>query len=120
MEDDEDDDNLIADFTVKPNTSVPKSENKLTTLKNQVESVIDDMKVNIEKVVDRGQMLHDLDDKSEQLGANADLFNKRSKKLRKTMGLRTCRARMYMGASIAVILILVICNKKNLNIFKII
>lgn len=72
------------------------------------------MQKNFEKVVERGQNLTDLNDRSEQLGASADMFSKRSRNLRKSMWLRTCRARMYLGITIGAIVSLILCN-----IFKI-
>jgi vesicle-associated membrane protein 4 len=99
-----------------------KNDSKISKLKNQVNDVIDDMKLNIEKVVDRGSNLDDLNDRSSQLGASADLFSKRSKSLRKTMWIRTCRSRMYLAITITVLLFLFLCKLifiSNLNLIKI-
>ncbi len=98
----------------KPVASSTGEPTKLNRLQNQVKDVIDDMKINIEKVVDRGNNLNDLNDRSEQLGAAGDLFSKRSRNLRKSMWLRTCRGRMYLGITLSVIFLLIICK---INLF---
>ena len=84
-----------------------KSDIKLSKLKNQVNDVIGDMKINIEKVIDRGQNLNELNDRSDQLGAAGDLFSKRSRNLRKSMWLRTCRSRLYLSIIVAFVLVFV-------------
>ena len=89
---------------------IPSSDTKITRIKNQVNNVIDNMKTNIDKVVERGQNLDDLNDRSEQLSASGDLFSKRARTLRKNAFLRTCRARLYLGLTVSVILVLIICK----------
>jgi vesicle-associated membrane protein 4 len=106
-----DEDDEISLTRKKTSGSTTGEQTKLTRLQGQVKDVIDDMKINIEKVVDRGNNLNDLNDRSEQLGAAGDLFSKRSRNLRKSMWLRTCRARMYLGITLSVIFILIICKQ---------
>ncbi len=80
------------------------SDKKLSTLKSQVNDVVGEMKINIDKVVERGQHLNDLNDRSESLGAAGDLFSKRSRNLRKSMWFRTCRSRLYLSITVAFVL----------------
>jgi vesicle-associated membrane protein 4 len=103
---DEDNDDKIVDANNKTN----RSDKKISNLQNQVNDVIEDMKINIEKVVDRGQSLNDLNDRSDQLGVAGDLFSKRSRNLRKSMWLRTCRARMYLSIAVGFFLFIIFCN----------
>lgn len=103
---DEDDEGILDLNRKKPDSKIGK-------LNSQVNEVIDGMKANIEKVVERGQNLSDLNDRSESLGVSADQFSKRSRTLRKSMWLRTCRARMYLGITIGVIIFLFLCNFRN-------
>ena len=81
MEDfEENDDNLLDNHTIinlessksssKLTPTKPKLDGKLGRLQNQVEDVVDAMKSNIEKVVDRGQSLNDLNDRSENLSTS--------------------------------------------------
>ncbi|RNA33871.1 vesicle-associated membrane 4 [Brachionus plicatilis] len=103
---DEDDDRILDLNKNKPDT-------KINRLQSQVNDVIDGMKVNIEKVVERGQNLEALNERSESLSVSGDLFSKRAKNLRKHMWLRTCRARMYLGITLGSILILIVCKINN-------
>lgn len=110
MSDDDNDDKLL-DLErpgLSPNGTVADS--KISRLQSQVNEVVDDMKINIEKVVERGQNLNDLSDRTEQLGLNADLFSKRARGIRKSMWLRTCRARLYLSLTIGVIVVLILCR----------
>lgn len=100
----DDDDEKI--FDLRKNKSDPK----INRLQSQVNDVIDGMKVNIEKVVERGQNLEILNERSENLSVSGDLFSKRARNMRKNMWLRTCRARMYLGITLGSILILIICK----------
>lgn len=111
---DEDNDDKIIDV----NKTSSRTDKKLSTLQNQVNDVIDDMKINIEKVVDRGQNLNDLNDRSDQLGIAGDLFSKRSRNLRKSMWLRTCRARLYLSIAIGSVLTIVFCNYFSLILYE--
>lgn len=104
-DDDENDDKIL---DLDKNKGI--KDGKIDRLKNQVNEVIGDMKVNIEKVVDRGQNLNALNDRSEQLTMSGDLFSKRARNMRKSMWLRTCRARLYLSITIGVILVLIICK----------
>lgn len=106
-----DDDDRVLDLNSIKKTTGPDSQ--IGRLKGQVNEVIGDMRINIEKVVERGQNLNDLNDRSEQLGVSADMFSKRSRTLRKSMWLRTCRARMYLGIMISAIVFLIICKRLN-------
>ena len=83
---------------------------KVARVQSQVSEVIGDMKKSIGKVVERGQNLEELNERSEELGVSADLFSRRSKSMRKSMWLRTCRARMYLGIVLAVMLLLIFCK----------
>lgn len=84
----------------------------MNRIQNQVNDVIDGVKVNIEKVVERGQNLNSLNERSEGLSVTGDLFSKRARNMRKHMWMRTCRARMYLGITLGSILILIICKIK--------
>lgn len=100
---DDDDDEEI----VKMNS---QSTPKLTQIQGQVKEVIGDMRINLEKVIDRGQNLHELNDRSEQLMVSGDLFSKRARSVRKTMWLRTCRSRLYLAIAITLVLIMFTCK----------
>jgi hypothetical protein len=91
----------------------------LNRVQKQVNEVVDDMRINLQKVVERGESLTELNDRSDELSMSADMFSRRSKSLRKSMWLRTCRARLYLGIIISVIVLLILCKKIfYMNIFK--
>ncbi len=91
------------DENVIMNKATASSDKKLANLKSQVNDVIGDMKINIDKVVERGQNLNELNDRSESLGVAGDLFSKRSRNLRKSMWFRTCRSRLYLSIGVSFI-----------------
>ncbi|XP_009581752.1 PREDICTED: vesicle-associated membrane protein 4, partial [Fulmarus glacialis] len=80
---------------------------KIRHVQNQVDEVIDVMQENITKVIERGERLDDLQDKSESLSDNATAFSNRAKQLRRQMWWRGCKMKAIM-ALVAVILLLVI------------
>uniref|UniRef100_A0A8C5SGX6 Vesicle associated membrane protein 4 n=1 Tax=Laticauda laticaudata TaxID=8630 RepID=A0A8C5SGX6_LATLA len=73
----------------------PKND-KIRQVQNQVDEVIDVMQENITKVIERGERLDDLQDKSESLSDNATAFSNRSKQLRRQMWWRGCKVRFIL------------------------
>uniref|UniRef100_A0A8C7TNB1 V-SNARE coiled-coil homology domain-containing protein n=1 Tax=Oncorhynchus mykiss TaxID=8022 RepID=A0A8C7TNB1_ONCMY len=61
---------------------------KIRQVQSQVDEVIDVMQENISKVIDRGERLEDLQDKSESLSDNASAFSSRAKQLHRRMWWR--------------------------------
>ncbi|TFJ99735.1 Vesicle-associated membrane protein 4 [Platysternon megacephalum] len=86
---------------------------KIRHVQNQVDEVIDVMQENITKVIERGERLDDLQDKSESLSDNATAFSNRSKQLRRQMWWRGCKMKALV-ALVAVILLLVIISERFL------
>ncbi|EHB17731.1 Vesicle-associated membrane protein 4, partial [Heterocephalus glaber] len=80
---------------------------KINHVQNQVDEVIDVMKENITKVIERGERLDELQDKSESLSDNATAFSNRFKQLRRQMWWCGCKIKAIM-ALVAVFLLLVI------------
>uniref|UniRef100_A0A8D1TN35 Vesicle associated membrane protein 4 n=1 Tax=Sus scrofa TaxID=9823 RepID=A0A8D1TN35_PIG len=87
---------------------------KIKHVQNQVDEVIDVMQENITKVIERGERLDELQDKSESLSDNATAFSNRSKQLRRQMWWRGCKIKAIM-ALVAAILLLVIISKYLLD-----
>lgn len=92
----------------RPGRLVPKKDNKVARLQGQVDEVIDVMKDNVGKVLERGDRLEDLQDKSENLSTNADLFRVRAKGLKTTMWWRECKMRVILVLVVVVILCIII------------
>ncbi|XP_045194535.1 vesicle-associated membrane protein 4-like [Mercenaria mercenaria] len=81
---------------------------KIGRLRGQVEEVVDVMKDNVTKVIERGDRLEDLQDKSDSLANNSDMFRNRAKALHKTMWWKNCKMRLIMAFVIILILSIII------------
>eukprot|EP00008_Paramoeba_atlantica_P010695 CAMPEP_0201478704 /NCGR_PEP_ID=MMETSP0151_2-20130828/3488_1 /ASSEMBLY_ACC=CAM_ASM_000257 /TAXON_ID=200890 /ORGANISM="Paramoeba atlantica, Strain 621/1 / CCAP 1560/9" /LENGTH=226 /DNA_ID=CAMNT_0047859869 /DNA_START=54 /DNA_END=734 /DNA_ORIENTATION=- len=80
---------------------------KLRGLKKKVSDVTDIMKENIEKVLDRGEKMEDLEDRSDILRSHAEIFHNKSKEVKCQM-IRN-NYRMYgIGCVIFLAIILVL------------
>ncbi|XP_036890937.1 vesicle-associated membrane protein 4 isoform X3 [Desmodus rotundus] len=77
-------------------------------VQNQVDEVIDVMQENITKVIERGERLDELQDKSESLSDNATAFSNRSKQLRRQMWWRGCKIKVIMALVAAILLLVII------------
>uniref|UniRef100_A0A0B7BUZ9 V-SNARE coiled-coil homology domain-containing protein n=1 Tax=Arion vulgaris TaxID=1028688 RepID=A0A0B7BUZ9_9EUPU len=92
----------------KVNTDKLRSDHKMKQLQGQVDDVVDIMKSNVSKVIERGDRLEDLQDKSESLSSNSDMFRARSKSLQKAMWWKNCRMRIILALVLAVIITIII------------
>lgn len=81
--------------------------NKLDDTKKQVDTVIDIMKDNIEKVLQRDEKLTDIESRSEELQDGANRFQKVSTKLKQKMWCKNMKFVIVL-ASIFLILIMII------------
>ncbi|KAL4673439.1 hypothetical protein H8959_017373 [Pygathrix nigripes] len=81
---------------------------KIKHVQNQVDEVIDVMQENITKVIERGERLDELQDKSESLSDNATAFSNRSKQLRRQMWWRGCKIKAIMALVAAILLLVII------------
>lgn len=81
---------------------------KMSRLRGQVDDVVDVMKSNVSKVMERGDKLEDLQDKSDSLASNSDMFRNRAKALHKTMWWKNCKMRIIIAVVILVILAVII------------
>jgi vesicle-associated membrane protein 7 len=91
---------------------------KLAKIKGEVEQVKGIMVENIERVLERGEQIDLLVDKSENLDVNARLFKKSSTKLRSQMWWENQRWLMAIVAvivAVIVIIIIAVVHKKNKN-----
>uniref|UniRef100_A0A9J8APS7 Vesicle-associated membrane protein 4 n=2 Tax=Cyprinus carpio TaxID=7962 RepID=A0A9J8APS7_CYPCA len=85
---------------------------KIRQVQSQVDEVIDVMQENISKVIERGERLDELQDKSESLSDNASAFSSRAKQLHRRMWWRDMKIKMII-ALVVVILLLVIISKST-------
>ncbi|XP_055898783.1 vesicle-associated membrane protein 4-like [Biomphalaria glabrata] len=90
------------------NTDKLKSDPKINRLHGQVEEVVDIMKSNVNKVIERGDRLEDLQDKSESLSSHSDMFRTRSKNLHKAMWWKNCRMKLIIAGVVVVIITIIV------------
>ncbi|XP_047323996.1 vesicle-associated membrane protein 727-like [Impatiens glandulifera] len=123
-EDDDEDDDLFGDrFSIAYNLdrefgprikehmqycmNHPDEMSKLSKLKAQITEVKGVMMDNIEKVLDRGEKIELLVDKTENLQFQADSFQRQGRQLRRKMWLQNIQMKMMIfGVFIALILII--------------
>ncbi|CAA0808236.1 Vesicle-associated membrane protein 727 [Striga hermonthica] len=85
----------------------PEEMNKLSKLKAQITEVKGIMMDNIEKVLDRGEKIELLVDKTENLQFQADSFQRQGRQLRRQMWLQTLRTRLMVGGGILILICLI-------------
>ncbi|XP_058887382.1 vesicle-associated membrane protein 4-like [Acipenser ruthenus] len=81
---------------------------KIKQVQTQVDEVIDVMQENITKVIERGERLDDLQDKSESLSDNASAFSSRAKQLRRRMWWRECKMKAIVALVVVAILLIIV------------
>uniref|UniRef100_A0A3Q3VPM5 V-SNARE coiled-coil homology domain-containing protein n=1 Tax=Mola mola TaxID=94237 RepID=A0A3Q3VPM5_MOLML len=82
---------------------------KIKQVQSQVDEVIDVMQENISKVIERGERLDDLQDKSESLSDNASAFSSRAKQLHRRMWWRDMKVGTTTLLVTFIIIISIIC-----------
>ncbi|XP_030062554.1 vesicle-associated membrane protein 4 [Microcaecilia unicolor] len=105
-----DDDSDEEDFFLR-GPSGPKfgpKNDKIRQVQSQVDEVIDVMQENITKVIERGERLDELQDKSECLSDNATAFSSRAKHLRRQMWWRECKMKAVVALVVGIILLVII------------
>ncbi|KAJ6811104.1 vesicle-associated membrane protein 727-like [Iris pallida] len=85
----------------------PEEMGKLSKLKTQIMEVKGIMMDNIEKVLDRGEKIELLVDKTENLQFQADSFQRQGRQLRRKMWLENLRFKL-MVAGVLIVLVLII------------
>ncbi|KAH9540504.1 hypothetical protein CY35_14G008500 [Sphagnum magellanicum] len=85
----------------------PEEMNKISKIKSQVAEVKGIMMDNIEKVLDRGEKIELLVDKSENLRFQADNFQRHGRSLRRKMWLQNFKVKLIVLAVIVVVIIVI-------------
>ncbi|CAA7404409.1 unnamed protein product [Spirodela intermedia] len=85
----------------------PEEMSKLSKLKAQITEVKGIMMDNIEKVLDRGEKIELLVDKTESLQFQADSFQRQGRQLRRKMWLQNLRMKLMVGGAILALVIIV-------------
>ncbi|XP_061363972.1 vesicle-associated membrane protein 727 isoform X3 [Gastrolobium bilobum] len=84
----------------------PEEISKLSKLKAQITEVKGIMMDNIEKVLDRGEKIELLVDKTENLQFQADSFQRQGRQLRRKMWLQNLQMKLMVGGGILILIII--------------
>ncbi|XP_011837022.1 PREDICTED: vesicle-associated membrane protein 3 [Mandrillus leucophaeus] len=88
-------------------TAAPGSNRRLQQTQNQVDEVVDIMRVNVDKVLERDQKLSELDDRADALQAGASQFETSAAKLKRKYWWKNCKM-WAIGITVLVIFIIII------------
>ncbi|XP_054477309.1 vesicle-associated membrane protein 1-like [Anoplopoma fimbria] len=90
-----------------PNTS---SNRRLQQTQAQVEEVVDIMRVNVDKVLERDQKLSELDDRADALQAGASQFESCAAKLKNKYWWKNCKMMIMMGIIGVIVVGILFCK----------
>ncbi|XP_053724735.1 vesicle-associated membrane protein 3 isoform X1 [Synchiropus splendidus] len=92
-----------------PDGSAAASSNRrLQQTQAQVDEVVDIMRVNVDKVLERDQKLSELDDRADALQAGASQFETSAAKLKRKYWWKNCKMWAILIAVIVIIVIIII------------
>ncbi|XP_028393918.1 vesicle-associated membrane protein 3-like [Dendronephthya gigantea] len=80
------------------------SSDRLKQTQRQVDEVVDIMKVNVDKVLERDAKLSELDDRADQLQAGAAQFDTNAHRLKRKMWWQNCKMWIILIVVIIVII----------------
>ncbi|XP_069099215.1 vesicle-associated membrane protein 1 [Pleurodeles waltl] len=84
------------------------SNRRLQQTQAQVGEVVDILRVNVDKVLERDQKLSELDDRADALQAGASQFESSAGKLKRKYWWKNCKMMIMLGAICAIVLIIII------------
>ncbi|CAN7992973.1 unnamed protein product [Ixodes hexagonus] len=106
LKDDDDEDFFLKGPSASGKT-LTVQDKKLRRVQFQVDEVSNIMKGNIDKIIERGDRLEDLEDKSDALATNADQFRSTAKKMASRMWWRNIRVKIVLVLVVLVILLII-------------
>ncbi|XP_021546254.1 vesicle-associated membrane protein 1 isoform X1 [Neomonachus schauinslandi] len=93
-----------------PNTT---SNRRLQQTQAQVEEVVDIMRVNVDKVLKRDEILSQLDDRADALQVGASQFESSAAKLKRKYWWKNCKMMIMLGAICAIIVVVIVTHKQE-------
>ncbi|XP_064593911.1 vesicle-associated membrane protein 2 isoform X1 [Zonotrichia leucophrys gambelii] len=81
---------------------------RLQQTQAQVDEVVDIMRVNVDKVLERDQKLSELDDRADALQAGASQFETSAAKLKRKYWWKNLKMMIILGVICAIVLIIII------------
>uniref|UniRef100_UPI00358E3936 vesicle-associated membrane protein 2-like isoform X3 n=1 Tax=Myxine glutinosa TaxID=7769 RepID=UPI00358E3936 len=91
-----------------PNLS---SNKRLQQTQAQVDEVVDIMRVNVDKVLERDQKLSELDDRADALQQGASQFETSAAKLKRKYWWKNCKMMIILGVICALVVLVVILSQ---------
>nr|XP_020446375.1 vesicle-associated membrane protein 8 isoform X1 [Monopterus albus] len=88
--------------------AAPESQDKVQTLKDQVDGVKHIMTQNVDRILARGERLDDLMDKTEDLQAGAQHFKQTSQKVARTYWWKNVKLIVVIIVIVVIILLIII------------
>ncbi|XP_027745165.1 vesicle-associated membrane protein 3 [Myiozetetes cayanensis] len=86
------------------------SNRRLQQTQHQVDEVVDIMRVNVDKVLERDQKLSELDDRADALQAGASQFETSAAKLKRKYWWKNCKMWAILIAVVVIIIIIIIVS----------
>ncbi|XP_058138623.1 vesicle-associated membrane protein 1 isoform X2 [Dasypus novemcinctus] len=90
---------------VPANTS---SNKRLEHSQAEVAEVVNIIRVNVDKVLDRDQRLSELDNRADALQAGASIFENNAAKLKRKFWWKNCKMMIMLGAICAVVVVVIV------------
>ncbi|XP_011641067.1 vesicle-associated membrane protein 2 isoform X2 [Pogonomyrmex barbatus] len=84
------------------------SQKRLQATQAQVDEVVDIMKTNVEKVLERDQKLSELDDRADALQQGASQFEQQAGKLKRKFWLQNLKMMIIMGVIALIVLAIIV------------
>ncbi|XP_041377930.1 vesicle-associated membrane protein 3-like isoform X4 [Gigantopelta aegis] len=86
----------------------PESNKRLQQTQAQVDEVVDIMRVNVDKVLERDQKITELDDRADALQAGASQFEASAGKLKRKYWWKNCKMWLILIGIVVVIIIIIV------------
>ncbi|GFU43118.1 vesicle-associated membrane protein 3 [Nephila pilipes] len=97
--------------TRQPNPQQSAASKRLQQTQAQVDEVVDIMRTNVEKVLERDQKLSELDDRADALQQGASQFEQQAGKLKRKFWWKNCKMwAILIGVILIIIIVIVVAN----------
>ncbi|KAM6469251.1 vesicle-associated membrane protein 1 isoform 2-T2 [Liasis olivaceus] len=94
------------------------SNRRLQQTQAQVEEVVDIIRVNVDKVLERDQRLSELDERADALQAGAQVFESSAAALKRKYWWKNCKMMIMLGVICAIVVIAIApCNMQIVQFF---
>ncbi|KAB5537229.1 hypothetical protein PHYPO_G00116440 [Pangasianodon hypophthalmus] len=94
-------------------SGVAGNNRRLQQTQAQVDEVVDIMRVNVDKVLERDQKLSELDDRADALQAGASQFETNAAKLKRKYWWKNCKMWAILIAVLIIIVVIIIIWSKS-------